>query len=150
MPIVEVDDRAVGVECRGDGALAAEHAFGAEAFDETVDVPHAVQKRQNSRRWADCLGEGCHRAFEVEGFAAQHHEIERLASLLQHNRRRSAVEVAEGAANRQTMLCKLGGTTRTNEKRYVAARLQQTSAEIAPDRARSHNKNSHVTCTLLE
>ena len=26
----------------------------------------------------------------------------------------------------------------------------QTSAEITSDRARSHNKNSHVTCTLLE
>src|ERR1700733_3876600 len=46
------------------------------------------------------------------------------------------------------MLCELRGATRTNEKRHVASRLQQTSTEIAADRARSNNKNSHVTRTL--
>ena len=95
-----MDDGAVGVEGRGDGALPAEHAFGPEAFDEPVDVPHAVQERQNRCRRADRLGEGCYRALEVEGFAAQHHQVERLGQvLLQHNRRRSAMEVADGAAN---------------------------------------------------
>ena len=51
MPIIEVDDSAVGAEGHRDGALPAEHAFGAEAFDQPVDVPHAVQERQNRRRW---------------------------------------------------------------------------------------------------
>ncbi len=60
------------------------------------------------------------------------------------------MEVADGAANRQTVLCKLGGAARTNEKRYVATGLQQTSAEIAADRARPDNKNSHITQILSE
>ena len=42
------------------------------------------------------------------------------------------------------VLRKLGGPTRTNEKRHVATGVQQTPAEIAADRARSDNKNSHV------
>src|ERR1700677_4910003 len=42
VPIIEMDDHAVGAEGCGDGALPAEHAFGAKAFDEPVDVAHAV------------------------------------------------------------------------------------------------------------
>ena len=60
------------------------------------------------------------------------------------------MEVADGAADRQPVLCKLGRATRTNEKRYIATRLQQTSAEITADCARSNNKNSHVTRNLSE
>ena len=57
MPIVEMDDLAVGAEGHRDGALPAEHALGPEPFGKPVDVAHAVQERQNCRRWADCLGE---------------------------------------------------------------------------------------------
>jgi hypothetical protein len=48
------------------------------------------------------------------------------------------------------MLRKLSHAPRTNEKRHVATRLQQASAEIATHCARSDNKNSHVTRTLSE
>ena len=58
------------------------------------------------------------------------------------------VEVADGAANGQSVLRELCGATRTNEKRHVATRLKQTPAEIAADCARSNNQNSHVTQTL--
>ena len=57
MPIIEVDDIAVGVEGRRDGALPAEHALGPEAFGQPVDMSHAVQQRQDGRRRADGLGE---------------------------------------------------------------------------------------------
>src|ERR1700722_13100709 len=151
MPIIEMDDPAVGVEGRRNGALPAEHAFGTEAFDQPVDMSHAVQERQNRGRWPDRPGEGGYRALEVECLAAQHHEVERLGQvLLQHYRRRSAMEVAAGAPNGQSMLRQLRRATRANEKRHVAACLQQTSAEITPDCARSNNKNSHVTQTLSE
>ena len=51
---------------------------------------------------ADRLGEGSYRALEVEGFAAQHHEVERLGQIvLQHSWRRGQVEIADGAANSQ-------------------------------------------------
>ena len=54
------------------------------------------------------------------------------------------MKIADGAANGQSMLSKLGRPARANEKRHVAACLQQTSAEIAADRARPDHKNSHV------
>ena len=66
---------------------------------------------------------------------------------MQHNRRRSIVEVADGAAKRQSMLRKLRRPARTNQKRNVAACLKQASAEIAADCPRSDNKNLHVTPT---
>ena len=95
-----MNDRAVIAEGHGDGALAAEHAFSPEPFGEPVDVPHAIQERQNCGLGADCLGEGRYRALKVKGFAAEHHQVERLGHvLLQHNRRRSAVEVADWAPN---------------------------------------------------
>ena len=146
MPIIEMDDGAVGVEGRGDCALPTEHALWPEAFGKPVDVAHAIQQRQNRRRWADRVSERHHRALEVKGFAAQHHEVERFREIFfQNNGRRSAVDVADRAMNDQSVLRKLGRTPRTNEKRHVAACLQQTSAEIAADCARSDNKNSHVT-----
>jgi hypothetical protein len=48
------------------------------------------------------------------------------------------------------MLCELRSAARTNEKRHVATCVQEASAEIAADCARSDNKNSHVTQTLSE
>ena len=146
MPIIEVDDGAVGVEGRGDDAQTADHALRTEAFAEPVDVPHAVQQRQNCRCWANRLGERRHRAVQVVGFATQQHEVDRVGQIfLHHSRRRGTVKVADGTANGQAVLRKLSRAARTNEKRHIAACLQQTSAEIAADCARSDNKNSHVT-----
>ena len=51
--------------------------------------------------------------------------------------------IAEGASNGQSVLRQKFGPARTNEKCDVAARLEQASAEIAADRARSDNENSH-------
>ena len=151
MPIIQVDDGAVGAEGRRDGALPSEHGLGPEAFGEPIDVAHAVQERQNCRRWADRLGERRHRAVQVVSFAAHHHEVERSRQIfLQHGRWRGTVKVADGAANGQAVLRKLGRAARTNEKGHVATRLQQTPAEIAADCARSNNQNSHVTRFLLE
>ncbi len=149
--IVEVDNRALGLERRRDHAQPAEHAVGPETLAQLVEVPHAVQQRQNRRLRTDRLGERRHRALEVVSFAAQQHEVERLRELFpRDSRRRGAAKVAAATANGQPVLREFRSPARTNQKRDVAARLQQTSAEIAPDRARPDHKNSHVTRTLSE
>jgi hypothetical protein len=51
------------------------------------------------------------------------------------------VEIAEAAANCKSVLPELRGPAWTNKKRYIAARQQQTSAEIATDCAGSDNEN---------
>jgi hypothetical protein len=48
-----------------------------------------------------------------------------------------------GLSNRQAMPCELRGPARPKKKGDFAAGLQQPSAEVASDRARSDNENSH-------
>ena len=43
-----------------------------------IEVPHAVQQRQDRRPRTDGLGEGRHRAVEIVGLATEDHEVERL------------------------------------------------------------------------
>ena len=149
MPIIEVDDGAVGAEGRRDHAQPAEHAFGAEAFGEPVDMAHAVQQRQDRRRsgrppWRTRSSR--RRGRRPCSSAARGRTAPPDCPATRSAAK--AVEIADGAADAQSVLRKLRRAARANEKRHVAARLQQTSAEIAADRACPDNKNSHITQTL--
>ena len=74
-----MNDAAVGVERRRDHAKPAEHMVRAEPIGENIEVPHAVQERQDRRSRTDRLGEGRHRAFEIVGLAAEEDEVERVS-----------------------------------------------------------------------
>src|ERR1700722_8175791 len=47
MGIVEMKDATLSVECGRDNALAAQHCALAEASGQVVDVPHAIEERQD-------------------------------------------------------------------------------------------------------
>jgi hypothetical protein len=55
------------------------------------------------------------------------------------------MEIADRAADHEAVFGEFGGPAGPNQERHVAARLQETPAEIAADRARSDHENSHLS-----
>jgi hypothetical protein len=71
-----MQDAAPVVELRRNQTLAAKDASGAESFVEKVQVPHAVQERQDGCVRSDCAGERVNCGGKIVGFAAEQDEIE--------------------------------------------------------------------------
>jgi hypothetical protein len=70
--------RPVRVQNRRDQALAAEHAFGAEARFQSVQVAHAVEQRQDRRLRSNRRRKRGHCVVKIVGLAAEKDEIEGL------------------------------------------------------------------------
>ena len=146
----ELDDLALVVERHCDGALAAEYALAAEFRVEHVEVPHAVEHRNDRRLRAHRRGERLDGIIEIEGLAAQEDDVERLLQLVGLNRRRVfKCDVAMRAFDDETGARQFGRALRPHQKSNVASGLQQPAAKIAADRAGSHHENTHRSTPLF-
>jgi hypothetical protein len=137
--------RARGVERRRDHAEAPEHAFGAEARAERVEVAQAVEERQDRRVGTDRGCEGVHRLGEVVRLAADDDHVERRAQiLLQHERRRGKRRIAEAALDDEAGAGERLRAAGPKQEGDVAARLEKPAAEVTTEGARSHDQIAHV------
>ena len=135
---------AVGVESGGNRALTAEHVFAAEFRVKHVEVAHAIEHRHDRSLRSDRWRKRLDGIVEVEGLAAQQHDIERLLDILgQHGRRLRQGDVAMRTLDDKAVARQFFGTARPHQKRDVGAALQQPAAEIAADRAGSNHENAH-------
>src|SRR6266516_689811 len=144
MRVVVVNDLMFLVEAHGDEALATEQASRPKPFIQDIQVPHAVEKRQDYRVRPNCRPEGRNRAFQVIGLAAQQHQIEGLTEVFSQNGRwLGKSRVAEAAPNGYTRAGQFGGAPRANKEGRIPICLQQSAAKIAADRAGADDENSH-------
>ena len=90
---------------------------------------------------------GCERSdrvLEIEGLAAQEHDVEFLGELIGlHRGRIFQRHVAVRAFDHEAGARQLRGALRANQKGYVATGLQQPAAEISADRTGADHENAH-------
>ena len=79
-PVIEMLDRAVLGQSRGNFGDAAEHMGRAEAFVQPVEMRQAVQDRQNHGLRSHRRRNRRHGTVEIIGLAAEQDQIERLAA----------------------------------------------------------------------
>ena len=125
MRVVVVNDLMFLVEGYGDEALATEQASRPKPFIQDVQVPHAVEKRQDYRVRPNCRPEGRNRAFQVIGLAAEQHQIEGLTEVFSQNGRwLGKSRSAEPAPNGYTRTGQFGGAPRANKEGHIPICLQ--------------------------
>src|SRR5208282_213904 len=121
-----------------------------KAVGENIELPHAVQQGQDRRLRTDRFRERRDGALQIVGLATEDDEAERFGeAFLRHERRRRMMEIADAALDGEAMFREQRGAARTNEKRDVPTRVQEPSAEIAADRARPNDENSHCAQSFI-
>lgn len=142
MQVVEVNDPSLRIADRGNDAQTTQHMLMAKAFIQCVEMPHAIQHRQDRRLRAHRRRERIHRIRKVLRLAAQQYEIVRRSDLVRgHRRGRGKGEIAIYALHPEPLLCELSSSPRTNQKRDVAPRRQKSTAEVAADGTGSYHQN---------
>src|SRR5260221_606500 len=137
-------DRAVGQQHRADIGDAAEHALRPERGLEAVEVDETVEQRQYRGIRPDPGTDRVDRRVEVIVFGRQQDEIVGPADPVGGRNLDRQAETAERAVDLEAVFRKRRSTPAAYQKRDVAARLGQPSAEIPADRAGAEHQNAHI------
>ena len=122
----------------------------AEFGVEHVEMLHAVEQRNDRGLVADRRRERCDRILEVEGLAAQQHDVEFLVERVGlHGRRILQGDVAIRALDDETGGGKFGGPARPDQKRDVGPALQHPAAEKSADGPCPDHENAHALSSLM-
>jgi hypothetical protein len=149
MDVAQVHDSASVVEACRDQTLSAQHVLGTESFVEHVQVPHAVEERDDGGAGADGRSQRAHGCIQVVRLATENHDVERLAHFGRQNcGRRRQVGVAKAALDHQAGFSKLGGSLWPDEKRDITASLKQASAEVPTNRTGTDDQNPHESALV--
>src|SRR6516162_7172084 len=133
------------IESRSDDALTAQDAVLAEAVIENIEMPHAVEQRDNCGLRSDCWRKRVDGVIEVERLAAQQHDVEFFAELVGlHGRRILQRHLAVRAFDHETVAGQFGRAPWAHQESHVTAGLKQPAAKISADRAGADRKNAHA------
>jgi hypothetical protein len=142
--IGELEDAALRVQHRGNHADSAEDRLFPEARDQDVDMPHAIEKRDDHRVRPHGWGEIAKGGVERECLHRQDHGVERPGRFARDEKPRGEGQIAVGTENREAAAFEVRGARRPHEERHVPPGLSQASAEIAAGRAGADNEQSHT------
>src|SRR6202030_3071318 len=146
----ELNDLALVVERHGGRAKAAKHALAPEFPVEHIEMPHAIEHRDDRGLWSDRCRKRLDRVVEIECLAAQQDGVELFGELVGLNRRRIFQgHVAVRALDHQARVLEFAGAPRADQKRHIAAGLQHSAAEISADRAGADYENAHWGSSFL-
>ena len=121
----ELNHLALLVERHRDRAEAAEHALAAEFLVEHIQMPHAVEQRNDRGLRSDRRRKRLDGVVEVERLAAQQHDVEFFVELVGlHGRRIFQRHVAVRALDHEAGVGQFSGAPRPHQKGHVAAGLQ--------------------------
>ena len=143
-------DYAFCIQHRGDLALAAHDAVDAEFRIQHIEMFYAVEEGNDRRVRTDSRGKRRDRVVEIIGLAAQDDDIERVRDLVRYDGRRVLERrIAGRAFDDKAVLGHQLRALRANQKRHVAARLQQPAAEISAGCASANHENPHAKFHFL-
>src|SRR3954453_14231693 len=141
---LELHHLALLIERCGDGAEATEHALLAELVVEDVEMLHAVEHRDDRGIRPDCCRERLDGVVEVEGLAAEQHDVELVLDRVGLNGRRIFQgHVAVRALDDEAGARELAGASWPDQEGDVATGLQQPATKIAADGASADHEDTH-------
>ncbi len=113
-------------------------------------MAHAIEERNDRGLRTDGGRKGFDRVVEVEGLAAQQHDVEGLLQRVGlHGRRLLQRDSPARALDDEARSGELLGAAWPDQKRDVASRLQQPASEISADRSGTDHENAHLLVSFL-
>ena len=137
------DNATLGIQRRADHRRASEHAIGAKAHTETIDMRHAVEDRQDHCVWPYRRGEVLHGFIEGIGLCANQDDVIGFVNVAGSDRWCRNSEIAVRADYLQTPASELLRAMRSHQESYVAPGTQEAAAEVSSQSACPDHQDAH-------